>query len=233
MRCRKCGKENANDDIYCIYCGSKLESAPVISKTVIPENAKAGTVSKKRSVKSILEEYLPQLSKTEEKRGGFAILPGVNNENCPQIIEDLLKDALPGGKKTIRERSEMVKKSIYENGETIQGVFVTGFSKLNYLPAIWIFSDRAIYAFWAGQSAGYLRNSGNKKKFTLDCKCWYDTIDEVSVIPAKPGVGISGLGANKVSCSLLNSADLFEFAFEKKYIQEDKLLEMIRLLKTN
>ena len=223
MKCRKCGKENSNNDIYCIYCGSKLENNPVAGKNNVTKN-----VSGRLSVQSILEEYLPQLSKTVGERGGFAVLPGINNENCPQIIEDLMKDGLPGWKKTIRELSETAIKSICENGETIQGVFVTGFSKLNHLPAVWIFSDRAVYAFWAGYSAGYLRNSGNKKKFIPDCKCWYDTIDNVSVKPTKLGEGISGLGANKVSCSLLNSADLFEFAFEKKYIQEDKLLEMIR-----
>ena len=221
MKCWNCGKENTEDDVFCIYCGSKLKKDPVITESV----------SEKRSVQSILEEYLPQLSKSADNGGGFAAAPGINTENCAQICEGFLERGHKGWKKTIRDESEKVIQSICENGETLQGVFVTGYSKLNYMPAVWFFSDRALYAFWTGQPARYLMNSGNKKKSVLDCKCRYDAIDRVSVLPAKMTDGFGGLGTSKVSCSLLNNMDLFEFAFEKKYIREDKLLEMIGLLK--
>lgn len=221
MKCWNCGKENADDDIFCIYCGSKLAQEPIITEKV----------SEKRSVRNILEEYLPQLSEAAGSRGGFVITPNVDNENCLQKCEELMKDVLPGGKKLTRERGKMAIKSICENGETIQGVFVSSYNKLNYYPAVWFFSDRALYAFWHGQTAWYLQSSGKRKKTVWGCRCRYDAIDKVSVMPAKVSEGFGGLGTNKVSCSLLNSTDLFEFAFEKKYIREDKLLEMIGLLK--
>ena len=222
MKCWKCGKENAEDDIFCIYCGSKLKE----------DQTKTETGPEERSVQSILEEYLPQLSQTPDDRGGFVIAPNIGSENCQQRCGELLKDALPGCKNLMRENSEKVIKSISENGETLQGVYATGFSKLNYMPAVWFFSDRALYAFWNGQPAWYLMNSGKKKKCVRDCKCRYDAIDRVSVIPTNLSEGYGGLwGTSKVSCSLLNNTNLFEFAFENKYIREDKLVEMIMLLK--
>ena len=141
MKCRNCGKENANGDIYCIYCGSKLENDPVEAENAVTKNVTAknapittesvitGKVSERRSVQSILEEYLPQLSKTAGDRGGFVIAPNVDMENCRQKSEELLKDVFPFSKKRAREECEIVMKSIRENGETIQGVFVSGFSK--------------------------------------------------------------------------------------------------------
>ena len=243
MKCRNCGKENANGDIYCIYCGSKLENDPVEAENAVTKNVTAknapittesvitGKVSERRSVQSILEEYLPQLSKTAGDRGGFVIAPNVDMENCRQKSEELLKDVFPFSKKRAREECEIVMKSIRENGETIQGVFVSGFSKLQYIPAVWFFSDRAVYAYWNNYSAWYLMNSGGKKKHVSGCRCRYDAIDEVSCKPTKLSEGLGGFGTEKVSCSLVNSAELFEFAFEEKYIREDQLIEMIRLLK--
>ena len=67
MKCWNCGKENTEDDVFCIYCGSKLKKDPVITDSV----------SEKRSVQSILEEYLPQLSKSADNGGGFAAAPGI------------------------------------------------------------------------------------------------------------------------------------------------------------
>ena len=101
------------------------------------------------------------------------------------------------------------------------------------MPTVLIFSDRALYAFWNNAAAWYLRDSGGKKKFVYGCKCRYDAIDKVSVLPSKVGEGVTGLGTGKVSCSLRNSEELFQFTFEKKYIHGEALAEMVRLLAAN
>lgn len=217
MKCWKCGRENADDDIFCIYCGSELRQAR--------QNANAA--SEKRSVQSILEEYLPQLPKQAASEGKFIIAPNIDNGNCQQVFDEMLKFLVH------RKNRELVINSIYENGEKIQGMFVSGYSKLKYLPTVLIFSDQALYAFWNMFPSWYLPASGDKKKFVIDCKCRYDAIDRVSVIPTKLGEGLSGFGMSKVSCSLLNSTNLFEFSFDSHYIQEDKLAEMVVLLAAN
>lgn len=135
----------------------------------------------------------------------------------------------------IGQTAPLVKKKFDEakNGEKIQGMFVSGYSKLKYWPTVLFFSDQALYAFWNSFPSWYLPASGDKKKYVIDCKCRYDAINRVSVIPTKLGEGLSGFGMSKVSCSLLNSTNLFEFSFDSHYIQEDKLAEMVVLLAAN
>ena len=232
MKCPKCGKENANDDIFCIYCGAKLNPGAGNPGTSDPGADRTEPAREKREVSDILTEFLPRLAAREEYKGKFVIAPNIDNENCRQVVGELL-DVGFLGTKGLRECGETAIESILECGERIQGAYVSGFGKLNYMPTVLIFSDRALYAFWNNAAAWYLRDSGGKKKFVYGCKCRYDAIDKVSVLPSKVGEGVTGLGTGKVSCSLRNSEELFQFTFEKKYIHGEALAEMVRLLAAN
>lgn len=237
MKCLRCGKENANDEIFCIYCGIKLKKIQAN-----PVDRNPGAMREDRRVQNILAEYLPQLGEPAGNGGKFVAAPDIDDGNCEQIFDELLSVGILGQKNGMRRNGEAAIKSIRENRESIQGIFVSGYNKLNYLPTVLIFSDRALYAFWNNFGGWYMQDSLNgkgsaaghaarsKRKFVFDCKCRYDAIERVSVLPTKVGEGVAGIGTSKVSCALLNSADLFEFAFEKKYIREDKLTEMISLL---
>ena len=243
MKCPNCGKENTNDDIFCIYCGATLiqslkpndtdhvsvsDNSPV--KNLVRSIERQGG----SSVRNILEEYLPQISSPEAKNSSYVIAPDVGVENSRQKIAELMEGSflIPTWRKQFNKEIDSILDSIVKNGETIQGVYHSGHSKLSFpMGALMIFTDRALYIQGPNPNmSSWYRKTG--KRLEVNPKCWYSTVDQVSAVPLPISEGIAP-GCNKVTCTLEDSSEQFEFLFEKKYYDKEKLVEMIQLLANN
>lgn len=201
--------------------------------------------SKKRTVRSILEEYLPLVLSSEAKGSGYAIAPRINNDNYQQVLDGLMDGAfiINAARTLYQSHLDAIRKSIVENGEKVQGILFCRYSKLTYPPGmVLIFSDRAMYVrepihgswYADGNSCFSKSNYGMNR---MDQKCLYQSFNQVSIINVPIWTG--GYGHKAVECSLTERSlmttsqlptDRFIFLFNTKLFNEDKLVEMIRLL---
>ena len=214
-------------------------------KSVQEAGDRKDNTSKKRTVRSILEEYLPLVLSSEAKGSGYAIAPRINNDNYQQVLDGMMDGSFLTNKNRTLYQSylETIRKSIVENGEKVQGILFCRYSKLTIPPGIvLVFSDRAMYVrepihgswYADGNSCFSKSNDGWNR---MDQKCQYQSFNQVSIINVPIWTG--GYGHKAVECSLTERSfmttsqlptDRFIFLFNTKLFNEDKLVEMIRLL---